>query len=193
MPDPESHRPQFRLLNLRIATILAAVLVALLAVHWVERLEAWYFLLVAVAAVIFAASSRTEVPGLRGLSRLEHTDRLVVWIVLAALGVIGYLQNLITWVPDGRFFRPSDISIWKAELVMVMALTGPFVHWWLSRILKLLPPVTSRRLAEEFALYVNFSGIAMVLWTGDAGISLSSLAAATVLIVLAELTLHASQ
>ena len=78
-------------------------------------------------------------------------------------------------------------------MVLVLALTGPFVHWCLSRMLQVLPPVTSRRLAEEFALYVNFSGIALVLWTGDAGISPGALAAAAVLIVLAELTLHATE
>ena len=192
-----SHSPTYqsrsRLLVLRVATVLGTILAVVLMVHWVERAAAWYFLGLAIAAVVFAISSLTEVPALRWLARLEHTDRLVIWILLMALGVIGYLQNLITWVPDGPFFQPSDISLWKTEVVLVLALTGPFVHWCLSRMLQVLPPVTSRRLAEEFALYVNFSGIALVLWTGDAGISPGALAAAAVLVVLAELTLHATE
>ena len=193
MPNPGPQHLRLQKLALRIVTILAVLLAGFLTVHRVESPDAWYFPALGIAAVIFAISSRIEVPGLRGVSRLEHTDCVLLWIGLVALFVIGYLQNLNTWVPDGRFFRPSDISVWKTELVLVMALTGPFVHWWLSRILKVLPPVPSRRLAEEFALYVNFSGIALVLWTGTAGISLGALAAAAVLIVLAELTLHATQ
>ena len=193
MSHAPTYRPPSRLLALRVATVLGALLAIVLTVHWAEQVEAWYFLGLAFAAVILAISSLTEAPALRWLSRLEHTDRLVIWILLVSLAVIGYLQNLITWVPDGSFFRPSDISIWKTELVLVLALTGPLVHWWLSRMMQVLPHVTSRRLAEEFALYVNFSGIALVLWTGDAGISLAALGAAVVLILLAELTLHATQ
>ncbi|MBK7991354.1 MAG: hypothetical protein IPK05_16470 [Comamonadaceae bacterium] len=49
-----------------------------------------------------------------------------------------------------------------------------------------------KRFATEFALYVNFSGIALVLWTGEAAISMSALGAALALVVLAELTLFAS-
>ena len=187
MPNPlKSHT---RLLALALS--VASILVMILAMHWVERLAFWYFAMVGITALALAVSSWIEVPRLRVLSRLEHTDRIAAWILLVVLGVIGYLQNLNTWIADGAFFRPSDTSIWKTELVLVLALSGPLTHLFLSRILLLLPPVGGRQLVAEFALYVNFSGIALVLWTGDAGLSLGAIGALIVLIVLAELTQHA--
>ena len=53
--------------------------------------------------------------------------------------------------------------------------------------------MNGQRFATEFALYVNFSGIALVLWTGEAALSMLTLGAALALMVLAELTLYASR
>jgi hypothetical protein len=60
-------------------------------------------------------------------------------------------------------------------------------------LLPSLATPSGRRFATEFALYVNFSGIAMVLWTGPAAVSLNMLGAVIILVLLAELTLYATQ
>ncbi len=180
----------FRVDRLLVRT--GAVLGIVIAAHWLGRLAPLYFVTVAIAAAVFAVSGFRNVPGLTGLARLGHAERLVGWIFLVTIGAIGYLHNQITWVPDGHFLRPTDIGIWKTEMLLILALAGPSAHLLFSRILSRLPPVDGKRLAVEFALYVNFSGIALVLWTGHAGISLQALGAAVLLILLAELTLYAT-
>jgi hypothetical protein len=52
--------------------------------------------------------------------------------------------------------------------------------------------MVGRQFAREFALYINFSGIALALWSGDALLSRSVAATLLAWVALAELTLYAS-
>jgi hypothetical protein len=49
-----------------------------------------------------------------------------------------------------------------------------------------------RQFAREFSLYINFSGIALALWSGDALLTRSVAAMLLAWTALAELTLYAS-
>lgn len=169
---------------------LLAVIGLVLIVHQVARVAPGYFVVLAGAAVALAAGRRGIVPGLDRLARLDRAESSLAWILLVSLAVIGYLHNLNTWTPAGASLRPGDPALWKTELVLVIALAAPAAHGIASRLLRLGPPVPGRRLVTEFTLYVNFSGIALVLWTGDTALSLKALAALVVLILLAELSLN---
>ena len=107
--------------------------------------------------------------------------------------IIGYLHNANTWRDSGLFNRPQDIALWKTELILGISLAAPLAHWLASRLLPRTIAMNGRRFAAEFALYVNFSGIALVLWTGEAVLSWSTFGAALALMILAELTLYASR
>ena len=144
------------------------------------------------AAGIMLLALVAPVSGFRFLATLETSDRLAIWIVMVVLGVIGYLHNTNVWVADGMVNRPSDVALWKAELILGISLAAPAAHWLTGLLLPNLFFMNGKRFATEFALYVNFSGIALVLWTGDAALSVSTLGSALALMVLAELTLYAS-
>lgn len=198
-PSPRDRAPAIDRSYAPLATlrgIVVRVLVTLLVIvtlHWTDRLAPWYFVVGGAGAGAMLLSSFVVIPGLRFLSALSPRDRLSVWIILVAWAVVGYVHNANEWVPDGRLFRPMHLSLWKTELILGIALAAPLAHG----LAGLLPPwhasPSGRRFATEFALYVNFSGIAMVLWTGPAAVSLNMLGAVIILVLLAELTLYATQ
>jgi hypothetical protein len=172
---------------------MLAILVAILMVHWVDAFAQLYFASLAVLACLLLSGVAKDIKGLRVITGLQGADRLAIWIVLVTLGVIGYLHNANTWTDDGRFNRPQDLAFWKTELILSISLAAPLVHWMTGILFPAVVLMDGRRFATEFALYVNFSGIALVLWTGEAAISMSTLGSALALVVLAELTLYASQ
>ena len=172
---------------------MLAFLLVILAVHWLDRFVPLYFLLIAGAAGIMLLSLVTSIPGCRFLATLATSDRLAIWIVLVVLTVIGYLHNVNLWVGDGFFHRPQDISLWKTELILGVSLAAPLAHWLAGLLVPQLISMNGQRFATEFALYVNFSGIALVLWAGEAAVSMLTLGAALALMALAELTLYASR
>ena len=172
---------------------MLAFFLVILAVHWLDSFVPMYFVLIAGAAGIMLLSLATSIPGCRFLARLETSDRLAIWIVLVVLTVIGYLHNANIWVSDGVLHRPQDISLWKTELILGVSLATPLAHWLAGLLVPQLVSMNGQRFATEFALYVNFSGIALVLWTGEAALSVLTLASALALMVLAELTLYASR
>ncbi len=172
---------------------LLGIFLAILAVHWIDRFEPLYFVALAAAAATMLSSLAFAIPGFRFLRQLETADRLAIWIVLVVLAVIGYLHNANTWAADGFLSRPTDVSLWRTELILGISLAAPLLHWLAAMFMPKRLSMNGRQFATEFALYVNFSGIALVLWTGEAALSLSTLAAALVLMVMAELTLYASQ
>lgn len=173
---------------------IVATLLLILAVHWLDNFRPWYFLVVAAAAGILFASRFTPVPGFRALSRLGQGDRRSIWIVLSVCAIVGYLHNANTWVADGMlFFRPADVSLWKSELILSIAVAAPLVHWLLGAFAPWVASMNGRRFASEFALYVNFSGIALLLWTGEATVSATTVGALAALLVLVELTLSATE
>jgi hypothetical protein len=171
---------------------MIAMFLAILLVHWVDKFVPLYFIVTAVAAGIMLLGLVTPIPGLRFLATLETSDRLAIWIVIVVLGVIGYLHNANVWVADGMVNRPTDVALWKAELILGISLAAPAAHWLAGLLLPKIFYMNGKRFATEFALYVNFSGIALVLWTGDAALSVSTLGSVLALMVLAELTLYAS-
>jgi len=187
--EPRRHLSRGPLALAKLVCVLGAVLL----LHVVDTYAPWYFVIAGVAAAGLVASHYYELPRLAFLSRLTRSDRLAVWLAIAAWVVIGALHNLNDWLPDGRVYRPSHHGLWKTELVLGIALAAPVIHWLVSRLVPHLGLVSGRRFANEFALYVNFSGIALALWTGDAGISWSLLGAVFALVVLAELTLYATE
>lgn len=149
--------------------------------------------MVAAAAGVLLASGFTPVPGFRALSRLGQGDRRSIWIVLSVYAIVGYLHNSNTWVADGLvFFRPTDVSLWKSELILSIAVAAPLVHWLLGTFVPWMGSMNGRRFATEIALYVNFSGIALLLWTGEATVSATTIGALVALLVLVELTLTAT-
>lgn len=172
---------------------MLAYLLVILAVHWLDRFVPLYFLVMAGAAGILLLSLVTAIPGCRFLARLETSDRLAIWIVLVVLTVIGYLHNANFWVSDGFLHRPQDVSLWKTELILAVSLAAPLAHWLAGLLVPQMISMNGQRFATEFALYVNFSGIALVLWAGEAALSMLTLGAALALMVLAELTLYASR
>lgn len=169
-----------------------SILLAILTVHWVNAFAQLYFAVLAALACLLLSGVAKDVKGLRLITGLQGADRLAIWIVLVALGVIGYLHNANTWTVDGAFNRPQDLAFWRTELILSISLAAPLIHWIAGILFPAAIVMGGKRFATEFALYVNFSGIALVLWTGEAAISMSALGAALALVVLAELTLFAS-
>lgn len=176
--------------RLAIARIVAVLLVVLW-VHWVGTLAtAVSFALLAAVAVLLVLTHFPRLPQPAALRTLESDDRLALWIILAVLAIIGYLHNVNVWLPDGAFNRPTDVALWKTELVLSISLTVPLVRWIATALVSNWGESGGSYFAREFALYVNFSGVAIILWTGEAALSQTTLAAMLALIVLAELTLH---
>lgn len=177
----------------RVAIVrILAVLLAILLVHWIDAFGLAYFAVLGAGAALLLASQFAALPGLPELWAIDVKDRLAIWIVLAVFAVIGYLHNANTWVAAGVFNRPTDVSLWKTELVLSISVAAPLVHWMAAVLRSASRQEGGRVFAREFALYVNFSGVAIVLWTGAAELSLTTLAAVFALAVLAELTLYAS-
>lgn len=171
---------------------VAAVVLAILALHLFERVPWLYFLVLGVAAVAIFFGFRVDIPALDFLKRLGQSDRLAVWLVLFCLGLIGFVHTSNEWITDGHFLRPAHVGLWKTELVLVIATVAPMARWAPSVFSSHMVTVNGRRFAAEFALYVNFSGIALAFWTDEAAISWRALVAAVVLVVLVELTSYAT-
>lgn len=170
---------------------IVAVLLATLLMHWVSNLDLIYFTLLGAIATLLLLSHFPALPELPVLRAIRRSDRLAIWIVLAVLAVLGYLHNANSWIADGTFNRPTDVALWKSELVLSIALAAPLVRWIATALVPHWRESGGSYFAREFALYVNFSGVAVLLWTGQAGLSVMVLAALGALVVLAELTLHA--
>lgn len=174
------------------AASVVTVILAILLPHLIEKVHWLYFLILGVAASGMVLHRFFVLPGLGFLDALEFADRLAVWIVVFCLALIGHLHSANQWILDGLVFRPTHIGRWKTEMVLVIALAAPLAHWAVSLFTRQIARVDGRRFATEFALYVNFSGVALALWTDDDMVSSRALAAAIVLVVLAELTLYAT-
>jgi hypothetical protein len=175
-----------------IARALAFILV-IVAVHWINRFIPFYFLTIATIGLVMLISLFKPIPYLGCLATLNTNDRLAIWIVIVVLGIIGYLHNANSWINDGHFNRPDDISLWKSELILGISLATTLAHWLAGVLLPSVVTMDGRQFATEFALYVNFSGIALLLWSGEAALSLYTLSSAITLMVLVELTLYASR
>jgi len=174
---------------LRVFVAAAMVLV----LHSVTRFSPWLLVGIGAAAALLLLGQVRGVAGPRFLSRMQREDRLALWILLVCLSVIVYVHNSNTWGPDGKgFLRAGDVSLWKTEVVLGIALAVPLINT-LVRFTHPDPnaPV-GRQFAREFALYINFSGIALALWSGDALLSRSMAATLLAWAALAELTLYAS-
>jgi len=177
--------------RLAIARIVAVSLVVLW-VHWVgDFATIASFVLLGAAAALLALAHFPRLTQPAALRALASDDRLALWIILVVLAIIAYLHRLNVWLPDGLFNRPTDVALWKTELVLSISLTVPLVRWIATALMPEWGESGGSYFAREFALYVNFSGVAIILWSGDAALSGTSLAAMLALIVLAELTLHA--
>jgi hypothetical protein len=180
----------------RITALLRLLTVPLVTVglHSVTRFSPWLLVPLGSVAAALVAGTDFAVPGFRFLSRLNRVDRLAIWIVLVCLIVIGYLHNANTWTADERGFgTPADISMWKTELILGISLAVPLLHT-LARLVR--PDAggsPGQQFAREFALYINFSGIALILWSGDAVLSRAMVATLMGWAALAELTLYASE
>ena len=198
-PPPRDRAPAIDQSYAPLATLrhivvrVLATLLVIVTLHWTDRLAPWYFVVGGAGTGAMLLSSFVVIPGLRFLSALSPRDRLSVWIILVAWAVVGYVHNANEWLPDGRLFRPMHVSLWKTELILGISLAAPLAHGLAGLLLPRHVSPTGRRFATEFALYVNFSGIAMVLWTGPAAVSLNMLGAVLILVLLAELTLYATQ
>jgi hypothetical protein len=171
---------------LRIA-LAAAIVVAL---HAVGEFPIGWQIGLGVAAALLLFAQAVSPPW---FARLPREDRLALWIALVVLALIGYMHNLNTWSADGKgLLRPAQVGLWKTELVLGIALAVPL----LSTLRRLLRPtagqVAGREFTKEFALYVNFSGIALALWDREALLTREVGAMLLAWIALAELTLYAS-
>ena len=164
-----------------------------LVLHSVTRFSPWLLVGIGAAAALLLLGQVGGVAGLRSLSRMQREDRLALWILLVCLTVIVYLHNSNSWGPDGKgFLRAADVSLWKTEVVLGIALAVPLINT-LVRFAHPDPTApVGRQFAREFALYINFSGIALALWSGDAVLSRSMAATLVAWAALAELTLYAS-
>jgi hypothetical protein len=169
--------------------MVAAIIVVL---HLVTRFTPWLLVIIGIAAALLLASR--SVTGLGFLARLHRADRLALWMVLVCLTVIGYLHDANTWSSDGKgFVRPANVAMWKTELILGVSLAVPLLNT-LARMLSPRRAATSgREFAREFALYINFSGIALVLWSGEAVLSRAMVVTLVAWVALAELTLYASE
>jgi hypothetical protein len=164
-----------------------------LVLHSVTRFSPWLLVNLGAGAALLLLGQGDSVAALGFLARMPREDRLALWIVLVCLTVIGYLHNSNSWGPDGKgFLRAGDVSLWKTEMVLGVALAVPL----LNTLLRMAHPgpaaPVGRQFAREFALYINFSGIALALWSGDALMSRSVAATLLSWAALAELTLYAS-
>lgn len=189
--------PVVRLPRRLAAARIVAVFLVVLWVHWIDWFgplaTAAFFALLAAAGMLLAFTYFPRLPQPPALRALTSDDQLAVWIILAVLAIIGYLHNANAWLPDGAFNRPTDMALWKTELVLCISLTVPLVRWLAAALMPGWGETGGSYFAREFALYVNFSGVAIILWTGEAALSRTALAALLALIVLAELTLHADR
>jgi len=155
-------RPYRALLRVFVATAIVLVL------HSVTRFTPWLLVGIGAVAALLLLGQGGSVSGLRVLVRMQREDRLALWIVLVSLTVIGYLHNSNSWSPDGKgFLRAGDVSLWKTEMVLGVALAAPL----LNTLLRLIHPDPAAPVGRQFALYINFSGIALALWWGDALLS----------------------
>ena len=174
-----------------LRVFVAAAIV--LALHSVTRFSPWLLVGIGAVAALLLLGQGGSVAGLRFLARMQRDDRLALWIVLVCLTVIGYLHNSNSWGPDGKgFLRAGDVSLWKTELVLGVALAVPLINTLLRFAHPVQTAPVGRQFAREFALYINFSGIALALWSGDALLSRSVAATLLAWVALAELTLYAS-
>ena len=179
----------------RITALLRLLLVPLITVgvHSVTHFSPWLLVPLGILAAALIVGTNFAVPGLRFLSRLNRVDRLAMWIVLVCLTVIGYLHNANTWTADERgFSKPADIAMWKNELILGIALAVPLLHTLPRLFWPDAGGSPGQQFAREFALYINFSGIALVLWSGDVVLSRAMVATLMGWTALAELTLYAS-
>jgi hypothetical protein len=180
----------------RVAALLRLLMLPLLivGVHSVTRFSPWLLVALGLVAATLLASTAFPLPGLGALSRLNRADRLAVWMVLVCLVVIGYLHNANSWTTDEHGFgRPADVAMWKTELILAIALAVPLLHTLARLVRPEASAVPGQQFAREFALYVNFSGIALILWSGDAVLSRAMVATLVAWAALAELTLYASE
>ena len=174
---------------LRLFVAAAVVLV----LHSVTRFSPWLLVGIGAAAALLLLVQAYGVARLRFLARVQREDWLALWIGLVCLTVIGYLHNSNSWGLDGKgFLRAGDVSLWKTEMVLGVALAVPLIHTLLRVVRPEADPVAGRQFAREFALYINFSGIALALWSGDALLTQSVVVTLFAWVALAELTLYAS-
>jgi len=123
-PTPAIDGGHARLATLRgIAARVLITLLVIVTLHWTDRLAPWYFVLGGAGAGAMLLSS-SVIPGLRFLSALSLHDRLSIWIILVASTVVGYAHNANDWLPDGHFFRPVHVSLWKTELILGISLAA---------------------------------------------------------------------
>ena len=78
------------------------------------------------------------------------------------------------------------------EIILGISLAVPLLHWLIRTMRPEAGSFNGQLFAREFALYINFSGIAILLWAGDAIVSRSKLATFLAWVTLAEMTLYAS-
>jgi hypothetical protein len=180
-----------RLYRALLRVFVAAAIV--LVLHAVTRFSPWLLVGIGAVAGLLLLGQGGSVAGLGFLARMPREDRLALWIVLVCLAVIGTLHNSNSWGPDGKgLLRAEDVSLWKTELVLAVALAVPLINTLLRMMRPDSAPMLGRQFAREFALYINFSGIALALWSGDALLSRSVAATLLGWVALAELTLYAS-
>jgi hypothetical protein len=189
VPPSIPAKPRFAA-ALRLATVPLVVV----ALHSVAQISVWALAVLGIVAALLLVSGQIAIPGLPFLSRLGRADRLAAWMVVVCLAVIAYLHNTNSWSPDGAgFMRPGDVSMWKTELILGVALTVPLLNTMIRIARPRLGMIPGQQFAREFALYINFSGIALILWSGDAVLSWAMMVTLLAWIALAELTLYASE
>ena len=91
-----------------------------------------------------------------------------------------------------RLVAPNHRGV-AVPRILGIALAVPLLHT-LARLVR--PDAggsPGQQFAREFALYINFSGIALILWSGDAVLSRALIATLMAWAALAELTLYASE
>ena len=162
---------------------MLAFLFAVLLIHWADEFLPGIFVVIAIAAGIMLLNLTVDVPGFGFLNQLKNSDRLAIWIVLVTLAIIGYIHNQNRWIDEGLLNRPNDIGLWKSELILGISLATTLTHWLVGILQPKITTMDGQQFATEFALYVNFSGVALLLWSGDAVLSLSTLGAAIAALV----------
>ena len=175
-----------------IVSALALILLLVL-VHSIKQISLLFFIFIASSGMLVLVSNFRKIPGFNFLSNLNQRDQSVIWLTLIVFSIIGYLHNENTWVADGLFQQPTNIALWKSELVLGISIFLSISHWALTVLTDKHNLVKSKQFAIEFAFYVNFSGIALLLWSGDSALSFTTLLASLALIALVELTLYASR
>jgi hypothetical protein len=158
----------------------------------VTRFTPWLLVIIGIAAALLFASRLFT--GLVFLARLHRADRLALWMTLVCLTVIGYLHDANTWSSTGTgFVRPTNVAMWKTELILGVALAVPLLRTMARMLSSRRAAASGQEFAREFALYINFSGIALILWSGEAVLSRAMVVTLIAWIALAELTLYASE